>query len=282
MVLTVINGGFGNALFQIAAAYHLSSSTKSRLLIFTGVQFHPININHLNNVNIFYVNKFLLFFINFIFCFFTKYNIFSSFISRKIFVNGHLAETKSTFINRGLFKCLIISRGYFQHDKWICNILHTNKLYYKNISLPHSKNNNTISIGIHVRLGDYKYWEVLGFNGVVLPFSWYINALNFLIDKIKPQNYVVYFFSDEPDLLNIGCINQSYNMSTSDQYADFAKLSTCDHLIISPSSFSYFAALINFTPNKVIIAPTYWTGFKFHKWAPLTIKNDKFIYLDVS
>jgi len=114
------------------------------------------------------------------------------------------------------------------------------------------------TVGIHIRR-----FSLEGFNWD-LPTSWYKQC----IDKLKEQNsYLKFFiFSDDlewcnKNLLNLGLYPDdnvtlvSGNEHEDLNYRDLQLLSIAHHLIISNSSFSYLAALLN-NRKGIIYNPT--------------------------
>ncbi len=57
-----------------------------------------------------------------------------------------------------------------------------------------------------------------------------------------------------------------------------AIMSLCNHAILSASSFSWWGAALMSTPQKFVIGPQYWLGFKSNEWFPDSIKNDDWIH----
>jgi hypothetical protein len=63
---------------------------------------------------------------------------------------------------------------------------------------------------------------------------------------------------------------------------DMAAISLCDHAIISASTFAWWGAYLIKNPNRKILAPSYWAGFKSKEWFPSDIHTCNFEYIDVA
>lgn len=163
--------------------------------------------------------------------------------------------------------------GYFQselyfknHFEKICNILDIRKKQ-KNIEHNYIHYKNTI--GLHFRMGDYSSPE----HHPVIPDTYYINSLNYIVNKTNKEIWNVYYACEKEDdnkvLIRINNIRQYFNhlnfIKISNDYEDYEQLllmSVCDHNIIGNSSFSWWSAYLNINNNKIICYPSLWFGSK--------------------
>lgn len=118
------------------------------------------------------------------------------------------------------------------------------------------------SIGVHVRRGDYATNPKANAVHGLLPPAYYIAAIKEL-RVIKPKARV-FAFSDDPSwteahvlaaLGNAECICHNSGASS---FRDMQLMAQCDALVISNSSFSWWAAWLNSKPGKTVIAPKQW------------------------
>jgi hypothetical protein len=137
-----------------------------------------------------------------------------------------------------------------------------------------------VTVAVHVRQTDYGSWPVYGIPGVLLPARWYRDRMNELRERLPSPTFIV--FSDDIEstkTLRLG--DDVIYFSESSAIEDFAVMALCDHAIISPSSFAWWAALTYPRADKVVMAPTYWAGFKRSAWFPTTILTEGIEYYPV-
>lgn len=127
------------------------------------------------------------------------------------------------------------------------------------------------TIMIHIRRGDYvtnqHSIKMMG----ILDAQYFIDALSKLeheLDtralqqngQIKPKH--IFFASEDTAWIKEHIKpHHSYSFITRPGIYDFEELmimSTCDHFIISNSSFSWWAAWLAHNPQKIVIAPKRW------------------------
>ena len=105
------------------------------------------------------------------------------------------------------------------------------------------------SVSLHVRHGDF-----IG-KVNILPIQYYIDAL-----KYTKGN--VYIFSDDYEWCKTnfpnGAFGRSFNYVGEDCWRDFELMRLCKYNIIANSTFSWWAAMLNDNPDKVVIAPKQW------------------------
>ena len=63
-----------------------------------------------------------------------------------------------------------------------------------------------------------------------------------------------------------------------DAISDFIQLMTSSYLIISNSSFAWWAAFLNVHENPIIIAPKNWVGYHVNLEYPKGIMNQSFLW----
>lgn len=107
-------------------------------------------------------------------------------------------------------------------------------------------------VGIHVRRGDYLLYQ----NKHLSPTVEYLQEAMALFPAYK-----FLFVSDEIEWCKAFFPGHYYSDSE-DTFADMALMASCEHQIISASTFSWWAAWLNENPNKVVVAPKIWFGPK--------------------
>lgn len=109
------------------------------------------------------------------------------------------------------------------------------------------------TIGIHVRRGDYAG------NPLLLSPEYYVSALRKLIDArgIDPMRTLITVYSDDPQW----CA-ETLKFDVPVQFADpartiddFRQLLSCEHLVLSRSTFSWWAAVLPERGSGSIVAP---------------------------
>lgn len=103
------------------------------------------------------------------------------------------------------------------------------------------------SVAVHVRRGDYAQ-----FNNWMLDEDYYHRAMDTIREKVTDP--VFFFFSDEPRW----CLKLGANLLHYDELDDFYLMSQCKHNIIANSTYSFWAAMLNDNPDKVVVYPEDW------------------------
>ncbi len=120
---------------------------------------------------------------------------------------------------------------------------------------------NGPSVAVHFRRGDYvrntSFSQGLG----VVPLDYYERAVALIRERFPHS--VLYVFSDDID-----AIEREFHPSgphvfvrATQPWHSFDKIrlmSLCDHAILSNSTFAWWAAWLNPSPSKVIVAPRPW------------------------
>jgi hypothetical protein len=120
-----------------------------------------------------------------------------------------------------------------------------------------NKLKNTESVSIHVRRGDYitnkEAAKLLG----SLNTEYYDLAVSFIHENIKNPHFFI--FSDDPEWVRLNMlIDRSVIVDTKSELLDLFFMSNCHHNIIANSSFSWWGAWLNQHTNKIVIAPKNW------------------------
>lgn len=154
--------------------------------------------------------------------------------------------------------------GFWQNEKYFVNTANEIREDFEFNPLSDQKNidilnkiNESISISLHVRRGDYIGHP--SFGGICNK-EYYRNAIQYIQSKIDNPKFFV--FSNDIDwcMKNLKMINTefiSWNNSTN-SYLDMHLMSKCKHNIIANSSFSWWGAWLNKNPNKIVIGPQKW------------------------
>lgn len=121
---------------------------------------------------------------------------------------------------------------------------------------------------VHFRRTDYKGFEVKGLQGndFTLPETYYEQAL-----LIQSKDLPLVIVSDDPAYCRAKFSGvDNVLISENDAITDFQILSNAAELIISNSTFAWWAAWLNPVAN-LIVCPQYFLGFKEEKEVPVNI-----------
>ncbi len=159
--------------------------------------------------------------------------------------------------------------GYWQHYKYFENINPeiTRELTLKDwYDLQLQKmvaeiSNNSSSVSLHIRRGDYISDPKAGSFMGVLPLEYYNKAIRYISQHLKDPSY--YIFSDEldwvKDNLKSDAPMQFVDVEGGNKdYIELDMMSRCSHNVIANSSFSWWGAFLNRNPDKIVIAPDKW------------------------
>ncbi len=155
--------------------------------------------------------------------------------------------------------------GYWQNEKYFSRIASTlrDDLQIKiapgrETSLLLQSIRESESVGIHVRRGDY-------LNGTgshaICTAEYYHNAIERMLARFPKAKLFV--FSDDQGWVakNISAaapLRFVTHNNSANAYDDLRMLAACKHQIISNSTFSWWGAWLNSSPDKTVFAPRLW------------------------
>jgi hypothetical protein len=118
-------------------------------------------------------------------------------------------------------------------------------------------------VAIHVRRGDYADTPAARQLRLVCGPDWYRAAWQEMRNRLGACHAFV--FSDDvhwvkKEINFDGAVDYVDFDPSEDAWVDMARMSSCDHFIISNSSYSWWAAFLSTSACKVIIAPRLWIG----------------------
>lgn len=269
MIISKIEGGLGNQMFQYAAARALSIKTGSQIKLdlswFDQYQLH--NGYELDKFNI----KATIATQDEIKSLAGNQSSFSKAINKILGVKSkhYILEPDFTYYSR--FKTLVppvYLHGYWQSYKYFEEFSYDIRSDLTPI-LELSKESQNVaekirdieSVSIHIRRGDYVTNKQINNVHGVLGLDYYHNAINFLINKLEAPTFLI--FSDDPQWVKDNVklkfptlyINHNYGDKS---FEDMQLMSLCKHNVIANSSFSWWGAWLNRNPEKTVITPKNW------------------------
>lgn len=124
--------------------------------------------------------------------------------------------------------------------------------------------NETNSVSLHFRRGDYVSNAKVNACFGTCPLSYYEEAVKFVLKKTSTPRLFV--FSDDIDWVKANFRTQLpvvfVDKKDENRHSDFRLMSMCHHNIIANSSYSWWAAWLNSNPEKTVIAPQQWSKDK--------------------
>lgn len=236
MITTYLQGGLGNQMFQIAAAYSLAKINNDNCIF----DFNSCHTPHQGNSSLKY-----------------KDNFFKK-IPHEIGVNKKIenvyVEQKHSYQEIPYSNNLQL-QGFFQSEKYfidkdeIINLFQFNPDKINSTKKYLERLGNKPKTSVHIRRGDY-----LKFKNVhpVCDLDYYKRAIELIGDT------TLIFISD--DLSWVKSYFDGIYSPYSDELDDLLLMTLCDNNIIANSSFSWWGAYLNKNENKKIISPREWFG----------------------
>lgn len=157
-------------------------------------------------------------------------------------------------------------RGYWQSEKYFQDHATAIRTDFS-FKLPLTGENSLLAkqidkvnaISLHVRRGDYvKNLATLAMHGVC-SVEYYNAAVEYFLSRIN--NPVFFIFSDDMPWVkeNLSMAAPTHYVGHNDQaYDDMHLMSLCKHHVIANSSFSWWGAWLNASPDKIVVAPKQW------------------------
>ena len=240
MIINYLIGGLGNQLFQIAAGYSHSLNMKTSYAINYNFNLGYGQGNHPSKYKNSIFKKIKQ----------TNRNFF------RMYDQPGFAFSTIPLMDE------ICLRGYFQSEKYfkknetaIRNLFKFPDDIKIKVNNKNFKFNKKKNIGIHLRRGDY-----LNLSDIHPPVTkeYILSSLRFF-DKSK-VNFLV--FSDDINKVKKEFNNKNFRfINNDDELEDLYALSQCDSIIMSNSSFSWWANWLGKKKEKTI-APKIWFGPK--------------------
>jgi hypothetical protein len=237
MVSCKLQGGLGNQMFQISAAYALALRNND----ICGFDFNNCYTPLQGNPSSKYKNS--------------VFSKISEINNHKF--SSYYTEPKFSYTELKYIKDLMLN-GYFQSEKYFIDykdniknlfiIDKTNSRFFLNSI----KKDNIQITSIHIRRGDY----------VNLSHMHSLCSLEYYKEAIKHiDNSIFVIVSDDLEWVKKNIYGEMIYYSPFDnELDDFSLMTCCDNNIISNSTFSWWGAYLNKKENKIIIAPKQWFG----------------------
>ncbi len=274
VVIGQMTGGLGNQLFVIAATYaYCRKYNKCFYLTYSWKDYSKERPDYWDNI-----------------LSFVKQN-------GNLVFNSQIKKVKSYEYKSSEYKEIpkfnhnIILKGYFQSHKYfkeytteIKYLLSLPEYYKKLVNIKLSKFGEETIVAIHIRRGDYfKYPGIYH----ILSKEYYIEAKKVLEEKLGFKPIYLYFSNDKKWVKeNFILEGKDEIIEESKDYIEFAIMSQCHHFIIANSTFSWWAAYLSNTLErilpKIVIAPKNWYGEKWsEKWEDI-YPDEWFCLLDIN
>lgn len=173
------------------------------------------------------------------------------------------------FINIDIFFVdNIILNGYWQHEFYFKHVKEQLKKEFEFPEICDMDNLNNIvkiqtsnSVGVHIRKGDYLSKGFIDYYGSICDEKYYSTAIELMCSKIKNPSFFI--FSDDMEWVHNNLIlpnEVTYinNNKGQNAFKDMQLMMECKHLVIANSTFSWWAAWLSESDDKIIVAPKKW------------------------
>jgi len=242
-------GGIGNQLFQYAFGKALQNQGK---LVCYDVSWY----NHPGAMHPQFSRPFRL----------DKFQVNSLFVSPFLKENSIVCETKVGY-NLGLFDLKNDNNfnGYWQYYDYCELVLPELRKEYQLKTREYTDKflkyadliwkSESVSVSVHVRRGDYLLGRKMAYCDL---------SVNYYFDAMKLIKGDLFIFSDDlpwcRKIFNQAYFTRKVTFVDIDDYFAIELMKYCKYNIITNSTFSWWAALLNDDPGKVVICPKHYLG----------------------
>jgi hypothetical protein len=257
-----VRGGLGNQMFQVAHAIALKARFKrmpklvdltndarvARTWQMSGFSIEKATINKISVALILWVILVI-----------SKLRNLGLPICKKILIES------SDYSLQDYDTCPLLVSGYWQKPAYFeeveAAVRQTFRLPLRSPAKVLSLKDSCPIVAIHLRRGDYAFDPIARAAHLVCDENWYVGAWQAMKDMFPTAIGLV--FSDDPNWARACFSDEKEIFLASSQEAsspleDLALMSACDHFIISNSSFSWWAAWLNESEEKAVMAPREW------------------------
>lgn len=282
LAIVALQGGLGNQLFQFCAGLHLLSSTKNRVFFFQkfsfniGVKRRSLAIQALlQELKCF---KYLSLFLSPLMLFGMRFKLRFA-----LNISSELGSSK-------IDSRFILLNGWFQSYKLVSEVHDSLIKRFENSSvyapLVHVERIN--AVGVHLRFGDYENsLKTREYHGLTAN-SYFDEAIGFLKLKMKHIDKVIFVTDDLDRARNTVEVLLSCRDSTpievisSNPVEDMTTLSSCSGIVLSNSSFSWWAGYLGSSlRSSSVVAPKPWLAFESEFDQSLVSPNWHFIKREI-
>lgn len=183
------------------------------------------------------------------------------------FMRAWYKRTKIDFMSShdDSVKDTLYYEGYW-HDKrlfqdFVCNMKFRNFILSERNAEVLSRIENTDSVFLHVRRGDYLKPEFRDAFSHSCPVSYYASAINYIKERMPKAKFFV-FSDDIPwvhDSISIPDATYIDWNRGKDSFIDLYLMSHCKAAIIANSSFSFWGAMLG-AKKTIVVKPSKWIG----------------------
>ena len=265
MNIVWIDGGLGNQMFQYALALKLESLGRDVKIDITKYAEHHVH-NDFELDRVFGVD-----------CSFAsaeeirslgycKANYLTEFLKKTPFRKKTIYNHESYSYDAGVLKLDgFYVEGYWQSEKYFSDIQDKIRETYVFPEMTDARQQkfaeqmqSGCSVSIHIRRGDYLHYPKYQ---NICTMEYYQKAMAYFRDKFPGKTQFFIFTNDMPRTMKHfeghDCCFVEGNTGV-ESFRDMQLMSLCKNHIIANSSFSWWGAWLNPSPQKIVIAPGKW------------------------
>lgn len=262
-VLTNVPGGIGNQLFEFACAYAVARKSNSNVYVLKP-SVHILDGNHVHSTagREFSLDHFKIKFSK------SVDEDFSSFATGKIFdfTECHLLNHSMPSDRVLRIDDVCASELYFKEYREEITEMFTLNIDESPVKDILRKVENTESISVHIRRGDYTYSA----DNRTIPIAYQKKAMRIMEGFVANATFFV--FTDDLDYVrkelaeykNVIFVDNSLEPMAS--LLDFLLMLRCKHNIIANSTFSWWGAYLNRNKMKIVIGPMPRHPIGWNEW----------------
>lgn len=160
-------------------------------------------------------------------------------------------------------------KGYWQSERYFADNADNIRSDFTLIDPPDPANSkaldaiaSTAAVSLHIRRGDYVSDAATNATHGVCSMDYYQHAARHIAEATG-EDPLIFAFSDDPDWVRDNLI-LPFEMRFIDHndgvrgYEDLRLMAACRHHIVANSSFSWWGAWLNPSPDKIVVAPEKW------------------------
>ena len=282
LAIIALQGGLGNQLFQFCAGLQLLSSTKNRVCFFEKFSFNigakrrSLAIRELlQELKCF---KYLSLFLSPLMLFGTKFKL------------RFALNISSELCSSRIDSRFLLLNGWFQSYKLVSEVHDSLIKKFENSSVyaPLVYVDRINAVGVHLRFGDYESsLKTREYHGLTAN-SYFDEAIGYLKLKMTHIEKIIFVTDDLDRARNtvnelLSCRDSTpIEVISSKPVEDMTTLSSCSGIVLSNSSFSWWAGYLGSSLRRSsVVAPTPWLAIESEFDRSLASPNWHFIKREI-